>query len=171
MLFHLQFGSKGGCFPFPVGEHGGGRHQQHRALQFLFGLEVLQEGQQLNGFAQAHVVGQASALVKAMQEGQPAQASLLVGPELAAESFGSGQGIGSLLLVVLLQHRLQARTSLEPMHRHPHQGVAFGGRQAQGVIKAEIGVGSAEAFGVFEVVGAQFDPGPLVAHQGAALAR
>ena len=90
MLVHAEFGGEARRFPFPVGEDGGGRHQQHRPFEFVFGLEVLQEGQQLDGFAQAHVIGQAGPLIKAVQEGQPAQAPLLVGPQLAGKAFGGG---------------------------------------------------------------------------------
>ena len=90
VLAHAEFGGEARRFPFPVGEDGGGCHQQHRPFEFVFGLEVLQEGQQLDRFAQAHVIGQAGPLIKAVQEGEPAQAPLLVGPQLAGEAFGCG---------------------------------------------------------------------------------
>ena len=169
MLLHHQLRRERRRLPLPVGEHGGGGHQQHGTLQFLLRLEVLQEGQQLDGLAQAHVVGQTGPLVEAMQEGQPAQAPLLVGAQLAGEAGRGGQGIGGLLLVVLLQHRLQARSGGERVHRQTVKGVAVAGGEAQGVVEAQARVGIAEAFGVAQVVGAQLDPHPLVLHQGAAL--
>ena len=105
-----------------------------------------------------------------MQEGEPAEAPLLIGPQLTTESFGSRQGVGGLLLVVLLQHRLQPWAGIEAVHRHPHQQFPFRSRQPQCVVEAQFRFRATEAFGVLEVVGPQFDPGPLVAHQGAALA-
>ena len=158
-------------FPLPVGEHRGGRHQQHRPLQFLLGLEVLQEGQQLNRLAQAHVVGQAGPLVKAIQEGQPAQAPLLVGPQLAAEARRGRQRIRCLLLVVLLQHRLQPRGRHKAMHRQAMEGIAVAAGEPQGIVEAELGIGGAEALGIFEIAGAQLNPDALVLHQRAALGR
>ena len=168
VLLHPQLGGEAMGFPFPVGEHRGGRHQQHRALEFVFGLEVLQEGQQLDRFAQAHVVGQAGALVEAVQEGQPAQAPLLVWPQLAGEARWGRQGVGGLLLVVLLQHRLQPRASVEVVGGQPVEGVAFARGEPQGVVEAEARIGNAEFLGVLEIEGPQLDPGPLVLHQRAA---
>ena len=170
VLDHRQFLGERFRFPSPVGEHRGGSHQQHRSLQFLLCFEVLQKRQQLDGFAQAHVIGQAGPLVEAVQEGEPAQPSLLVGPQLATKSLWGRQGVGGLLLVVLLQHRLQPRTSIEAVHRHPHQQFPFCSGQPQCVIEAQFRFRPTESFGVLEVVGPQFNPGPLVAHQGAALA-
>ena len=170
MLGDLQLWSERFRLPPPVGEHRCGGHQQHRAFQFLLRFEVLQKRQQLNGFAQAHVVSQAGPLVEAVQEGEPAEAPLLIGPQLTAESLRSRQGIGRLLLVVLLQHRLEPWARVEAVHRHPHQQFPFRSRQPQRVIEAQFRFRATEAFGVLEVVGPQFDPGPLVAHQGAALA-
>jgi len=66
VLPHLELGGEAMGLPLPVGEHGGGCHQQHRPFEFLLGLEVLEEGQQLDRFAQAHVVGQAGPLVEAV---------------------------------------------------------------------------------------------------------
>ena len=131
---------------------------------------MLQEGQQLDGLAQTHVVRQAGALVEAVEEGQPAQATLLVRPQLAAEPLRRWQRIRGLLLVVLLQHRLQPGASVEAMHRQTHQQIAFGGGDPQGIVQAELRVGTAEAFSVSQIVRSQFDPGPLVAHEGAAFA-
>ena len=132
---------------------------------------MLQEGQQLDRFAQAHVVGQAGALIEAMQEGQPAQTALLIGPQLSGEPRGRRQGIGGFLLVVLLQHRLQAGPGREGMDRQAGEGLPFIARDPQGVIEAEGGLSGAELLGVLEVQGPQFDPGPLVLHQRAALGR
>ena len=87
VLPHPQLRREARRLPFPVGEHRGGGHQQHGPPQFLLRLEVLQEGQQLDRLAQAHVVGQTGALVEAVQEGQPAQAPLLIGPQLAREAL------------------------------------------------------------------------------------
>ena len=170
MLGDLQLWSERFRLPSPVGEHRCGGHQQHRAFQFLLRFEVLQKRQQLNGFAQAHVVSQTGPLIEAVQEGEPAEAPLLIGPQLTAETFRGRQGVGGLLLVVLLQHRLQPWAGVEAVHRHPHQQFPFRPRQPQRVVEAQFRFRPTEAFGIFEVVGPQFDPGPLVAHQGAALA-
>ena len=169
VLPHAQLGGEAVGFPLPVGEHRGGCHQQHRPFEFVFGLEVLQEGQQLDRFAQAHVVGQAGALVEAVQEGQPAQAPLLIGPQLAREARGCRQGVGGLLLVVLLQHGLQPRAGVEAVHRQPVEGVAVAGGEPQGIVEAEARIGNAETLGVAQVGGAQLDPGALVLHKRAAL--
>ena len=169
VLLHLELRREGRRLPLPVGEHGGGGHQQHGPPQLLLGLEVLQEGQQLDRLAQTHVVGQAGALVEAVQEGQPAQAPLLVRPQLAGEARGSRQRIGGLLLVVLLQHRLQPHAGHKAVHRQAVEGVALAGGEPQGIVEAEVGVGDAEFLGVAQIGGTQLDPGPLVLHQGAAL--
>ena len=66
VLFHRQLGGEGFRLPSPIREHRGWGHQQHRAFEFVLGFEVLQEGQQLDGLAQAHVVRQAGALIEAM---------------------------------------------------------------------------------------------------------
>ena len=71
--------------------------------------------------------------------------------------------------MVLLEHRLQARPGREGMHRQALQRFAFVAGDAQGVIQAEGRFGSAELLGVFQIQGPQFDPGPLVLHQRAAL--
>ncbi len=73
--------------------------------------------------------------------------------------------------MVLLQHRLQPGACFKAVHWQPHQRVAFGGGQPQGIIQAERRVGCAEFLGVFEIARPQFDPGSLVLHQWAALAR
>jgi len=106
-----------------------------------------------------------------VQKRQPAQPPFLIRPQLAAETLRRRQRVGGLHLVVLLQHRLQPRTGTEAMHRQPHQRLAFGGGEAQGIVEAEGGIGGAEAFGVLEVAGPQLDPGPLVLHQRAAFGR
>ncbi|CAI8414065.1 MAG: Uncharacterised protein [Cyanobium sp. ARS6] len=54
---HVELRREGCGLPFPVGQHRCRGHQQYGLLQFLFHLEVLQEGQQLDRFAQAHVIG------------------------------------------------------------------------------------------------------------------
>ena len=51
-----------------------------------------QEGQDLNGFAEAHVVGQASAEAELAEEIEPAEAVLLVRAERADEGFGGFLG-------------------------------------------------------------------------------
>ncbi|CAI8165696.1 MAG: Uncharacterised protein [Synechococcus sp. CC9902] len=103
-----------------------------------------------------------------MQESQPAQPPFLIGPQLTAESLGCRQRIRRLLLVVLLKHRLQPGTGVELVHRQPHQQFALCAGESQGVIQAQFRLGAAEPFSVLEVVGPQFDPGPLVADQRAA---
>ena len=106
-----------------------------------------------------------------MQKGQPAQAPLLIGPQLAGKALRGRQRIGGLLLVVLLQHRLQAGLGRELMHRQPHQGVALAGGQPQGLIQGQRWIGSAEALGIAQIPRPQLDPGALVLHQRAALGR
>ena len=148
VLGDRQFGGERLRFTLPVRQHGGRSDKQHRTFQLLFCFEVLQEGQQLDGFAQAHVVGEAGALIKAVEEGQPTEASFLVGPELTAESFWCWERIGRLLLVVLLQHGLQSRAGIEAMHREPHQQLAFSRGDAQGFVQAQFWIGAAKAFGI-----------------------
>ena len=84
-----------------------------------------------------------------MQEGKPAETSLLIGPELTRKSFGGGEWVWRFLLVVLLQHGLQARTGVKLMHGQAHHRVAFGGGESKRVVEAEVWIGGAKALGIF----------------------
>ena len=63
-----------------------------------------------------------------MQEGQPAQATFLIGTQLSGKSLWSWQGIGGFLLVVLLENSLKTRPCIKAMHRQAHHQVPFCGR-------------------------------------------
>ena len=64
-------------------------------------LAVQEQGQDLDGLAQAHVVGQDAAQAQAGQAVQPGQAAELVGAELALEARGLGDGLVGQDLQVL----------------------------------------------------------------------
>jgi hypothetical protein len=71
-------------FERPVGQKRSGHNQEAwrapcRALGLF--IERLKQGQNLNRFAEAHVVGEAGAEPKLSQEMEPAQSCLLIGPQ------------------------------------------------------------------------------------------
>ena len=76
---------RSGRFPAPVGNERGRHHQQTGGLvRFL----DAQKRQQLNGFAQAHVVGQTGPEPQRIQKAQPVQPGLLIGAQGRPESVG-----------------------------------------------------------------------------------
>ena len=86
MHHQRQVGREPGGLLAPVVEHRGRTDQQRRSLDALPAV-LLDGGQGLDRFAQAHVVGQAGAQAPAPQERQPGIAPLLVGTQRPAEPF------------------------------------------------------------------------------------
>ena len=81
-------GEAGRLFP-PVVDHRGGADQKHRSLDECMPIP-LNEGQGLNGLAQAHIIGQAGAQPPFPQEGEPRITPDLVGPQGPLEFSRSG---------------------------------------------------------------------------------
>ena len=63
----------------PVGEKRGGRNQEARRGVRLASIERQKQGEDLNGLAKTHVVGEAGAETELDEKGQPAYADLLIG--------------------------------------------------------------------------------------------
>jgi hypothetical protein len=80
----LQLGGEAVQLSLPVAEHRHRAHDQRRTV----GRIGQQRGHELSGLAQAHVVGQAGAEPEPTEEGEPADAPLLVGAEPALEALG-----------------------------------------------------------------------------------
>lgn len=89
-----EVGGEAGGFIEPIGEDGRGTDHQGGAIQaalFFFEEHV---GESLDGFTQAHVVGEDTAEVEFAEELDPAEAVELVGAQFGAESEGWGEGSG-----------------------------------------------------------------------------
>ena len=83
-----QTGAKAGGFALPIAQQTHRGHDQGRACEatcFFFGQDVRQG---LQGFAQAHVVGQDARQLVRAQKLQPIQALLLVGPQSGLQARG-----------------------------------------------------------------------------------
>ncbi len=89
-----RVGRELGDLALPVAQQRGGADQQGRGapVRALL-LPVQQQGQHLDGLAQAHVVGQDAAQAEPGQAVQPGQAAQLVGAQLADEAGGLGDGL------------------------------------------------------------------------------
>ena len=85
---HGQVRREPGRFGGPVGHHAGrGDDQERRKIRVsLPGLADERQG--LERLAQAHVVGEDAAELVLPQEGQPAEAVPLVGPQLRVQGVG-----------------------------------------------------------------------------------
>ena len=83
----LQAWRKAFDFRGPVGEQRSGRHQQAWLLlrRLALASEHEQQRRDLNGFAEPHVVGQASPEPELREQIEPAHAHLLVGPQRAVQ--------------------------------------------------------------------------------------
>ena len=82
----FEAGAKAFHLPLPIAQHRSGTNQQRRRVKVVRFLQMQQKGNELNGFAQPHVVGQASSQSPPFQKGQPGRAPSLVRPQLAPES-------------------------------------------------------------------------------------
>ncbi len=123
---NLQVGRKPFGFQPPVVKQRGGHHQQRRPVNafFFFGL---QQGQRLNCFAQAHVVGQATAEAVLVQEAQPVVARFLVAAQFAPEVLGRVVGFNFLKISQIFQLAAQdgRRQAIAFQFLHQHQMVLF----------------------------------------------
>ena len=70
----------------PVEDERAGDDGQRRPLGLPAGPPPLEQGQDLDRLAQAHVVGQDAAEAELLEVVEPAQALALVGPQLAVEA-------------------------------------------------------------------------------------
>ena len=90
-----QCGGEAFGFFLPVEDEGFGDDDEGRVQGSGFRVQEFtggEEGEDLHGFAEAHVIGEAAAEAEAFQESEPAQAIFLVGAELADEVFGGFDG-------------------------------------------------------------------------------
>ena len=78
-----------GRFPIPVGEYGGGHDDQVRAFCAVVD-HVLDEGQRLDGFAEAHFVGKNAAEAVFVEEVQIGNALKLIGTQLCRKALRHG---------------------------------------------------------------------------------
>ena len=106
---HHQVGRESLQLPPPVAQQRHRRHHQGGRLQRI----GQQGGDQLGGLAQAHVIRQAGPKPQSAQKHQPAQAPLLVGPQLTPERLRGGQSLGALVQIPR-QQAAQRPGSLHP---------------------------------------------------------
>jgi hypothetical protein len=88
----------------PIRQQRGGRHQQARGsrrrcrpLRRRFVLENQEQRQYLDGFAQSHVVRETGAKPEAVQQVEPTDAGLLIGPQCRLERrsrLDAGESVG-----------------------------------------------------------------------------
>jgi hypothetical protein len=80
---YLEMPAETRCFGQPVGHEGGGDPQQMGPgaplLLLACGLQAAQQGQYLDGLAQAHVIGQAGARAQVAEQVEPGQPVALAG--------------------------------------------------------------------------------------------
>ena len=173
MHMHHQLWRKAEKFTVPVTQHAHGRHQQCWPNAFALWGHLsfsLQQGNQLDGLTETHVVGEACAHSIALQERQPADAGALVRTEGALESFR------------LLQERhLLNRIIGSEDFRHPSLGVdanhwqstigSIQVRHAQGFHKGclTVGVLLQELDATLQIFRTDFYPATVDAHQRHAL--
>lgn len=89
----LELGEELGGLALPVAKDGGGADEEDGAAGQAGAALVAagEQGEELDGFAEAHVVGQASAEAEVREEIEPGVATALVGAEFAGEAGGSGE--------------------------------------------------------------------------------
>ena len=122
-----QAGAEALRFALPVAHQANRRNDECRVSQaacVFFDLEV---GQGLQGFAQAHVVGQDAVQPRAAQELQPVQALLLVGAQAGVHALGQ-QHLGQGAAAGELGHQFLQRSGTRP-----YRAFAQGRPGAQGL--------------------------------------
>ncbi len=78
----------------PVAEQRRGADQQCRRAELgTLVLAVQEQGQHLDGLAETHVIGQDAAETQASEAVEPGQTAQLIGPQLAPERGGLGDGL------------------------------------------------------------------------------
>ncbi|MNM96100.1 hypothetical protein D3C81_1085660 [compost metagenome] len=98
---HAQVGGEAFGLVQPVGDQAGRHHHQRRRGQAA-GLFFQQHvGQRLQGFAEAHVVGEDAAGVHLTQRLHPAQAFVLVGAQLGAQAFRQRRRLAAVVAQAL----------------------------------------------------------------------
>lgn len=89
-----EVGSEPGGFIEPVGEDGGGADDQGGSIESALFLFEEDMGEGLDGFTEAHIVGEDATEVELAKELDPTQAIDLVGTQGGAEPEGRGDGSG-----------------------------------------------------------------------------
>ncbi|MNZ70225.1 hypothetical protein D3C78_885560 [compost metagenome] len=98
---HAQVGGEAFGLVQPVGDQAGRHHHQRRRGQAAGLLFQQHMGQRLQGFAQAHVVGEDAAGVHLTQRLHPAQAFVLVGAQLGAQAFRQRRRLAAVVAQAL----------------------------------------------------------------------
>ena len=102
----------------PVGDQRGGDHEKARALLPPV-LQQVEQGQDLHGLAEPHVIGKAHAEIERVQKGEPAHAFYLIGPQLRLEGRGHGDRADQLRAAHLRHDRFKPFSA---GHRHDRFG-------------------------------------------------
>ena len=89
---HAQVGREARQLALPVAHHRGGTDQQ-RGTRLRVDAFVQQQRDQLNRFAQTHIVGQTRAQTPLPQKHQPRQSHRLIRPQLPAKIDRDGHGL------------------------------------------------------------------------------
>ena len=105
------------CLGHPVGAHRGRRQHQRRAVSGT----AQQQGQGLDGLAQAHVVGQAGAQAGVRQARHPGEAFMLIGAQFGVQPLdhrfergGAGQRGNSFLPNLVAADSCALERGVEP---------------------------------------------------------
>ena len=174
---HRELRRKARELAVPVAEHAHRRHQERRPDAFRLGGALgdvlslrLQQGDQLDGLAEAHVVGQARAHAEALEEREPAHACALVGAQGALESLGLLEHGDLLHGAVRPEDLRDPALGVEAHHRQRAVGrIAVG--KAQGLHQRDLTarVLLQELDAALQVLGADLHPLSVDAHQRHAL--
>ena len=110
---HAQPRSELGGLLHPVEDQRAGDDRQRRPLGLAVGPPPLQERQDLDRLAQAHVVGQDAAEPEPLEVVEPAQSLALIGAQLAVEARGRIDGHDPLELPQVLPDLLEGGVDLD----------------------------------------------------------
>ena len=170
MHHHPQTGGKALDLAFPVADDRGGADDQRRAdaVSRRFAL-VQQQGDSLDGLAQAHVVGQASAQSPLPQESQPGIAAHLVRPQPAHKAPGRRQFLQPLPGPQLLQEVIQPARGFDAVQRQPSDLLGSAQSHPQRLAQGHLALLSLllpESDGGLDLLGLEQHPLAAYPHQG-----
>ena len=164
MHHQRQVGRESGGLLAPVVEHRGRADQQHRSRDAIPAV-LLDGGQGLDRFAQAHVVGQAGAQPPAPQERQPGIAPLLVGTQRSAEPFGSFQFLELGPSGELPQQVVNPAAGRHTVHVQPARRLPGAHRQPDDVLQCDLALPVPEIQRLPDLVGVELHPLAAQSHQ------
>jgi hypothetical protein len=115
-----QTGGEAGALGLPVPDERGGDHQERWAapaagssLALRFALEVEEEGQNLHGLPQTHVVRQAASQAELVEEPEPLHPLPLVGTERGSQRAGGEERALSGGAPQLFEHPSKPRAAID----------------------------------------------------------